>query len=639
MPSGIVACRLYLVAAGGGFENAELVAEVAPASPVTVDGLPSETGYDIYATNVDAAGNESDPSEPLSTATLGYPESGDSLSSEDIAVVDQIVADAMADGMGPGVLLSITGPRGAYTQAYGVASLDEGARPISVDDHMRLGSATKTFTAAAAMLCVDQGLMSLDDTLDMFDTLEYQVSEVPYSDRITVRHMLMQRSGIYDYMTDLGVQVKFFLFPNTRFDQGAALNTIVGGTPIAEPGAGFHYTNGNIVLLGLCVRAATGREIRDVILEDIVAPLGLTETSFPTTNAMPEPYADGYGGGGKAATAKTTGFNVPGLAGCAGGMVSTIHDLQAWGQAMRDGSLLSPESLELFETLYCPIPLETPFAPNIANAQYGLARDSMGLWHGHGGSMPGYECSIQYEPTSGAVIAVMENSQSMGSDGVAVAAWTRVHAAISEYLYPGTNITPDFPSCGDTPAPTPPAITGTGSTGTSVPAAFAFSAPEGADVWVAVTTDRATTISGATYGGSAMTEVAAVNHRGSDAYGTTKVYHLAEAGDGTEKDVSATGSGGGNWITQAVHLTGTAGTPVVVNGAGDSPSQTITGHGLHILGARARGVDLLGGAKIRSTIVSGAATQVISTTTYPTTFRAVFTQGSGWGAVFIPVES
>ena len=606
------------------------------SSTYTYTDRTAETAYTLTFTFVNDNDEESAQYGSITVTTPAVPDEGEMVV-EDREAIDQIVADAMADGMGPGVLVSVTGPKGVYEQAYGYASRATNARPISLDDHMRIGSATKTFTGLAVMRCIDQGLMSLDDTLDMFNTIDYQVSEVPNSDRITVRHMLMHRSGVYDYMTNSAVQIRFYLLPGATFTVSNILNTIVKGNPIDEPGAGWHYTNSNTVLLGLCVRAVTGRDIRDVIIEDIITPLGLTETTWPTTNAMPEPYAEGYGGGGYGQNTKTTGYNVPALINAAGAIVSTIRDLQAWGQAMRDGSLVSPEALELFETEYCPVPFETPFAPTITSTPFGLARVLTGTWHGHIGSVPGYECVVQYDAESGAVIAVMENSQGMGSDGVAIATWTRVAVQIAELLYPGSNDTVEIPSCGETPAPAAPVITGAGAKGNSIPAAFAFTAPEGADVWAVVTTDRNLTISGATYGGAAMTQYATVNHRDSAAYGTTRVYRLEGGGDGTAKNIQATGSGSGNWAVQSIYTTGTPGTAVVETGTTNSTSQEIPGVGLYILGARARAIEALAGGKTRSAIVADAATQVISTTTYPTTFQAVLGTAAGWGGIFIPI--
>ena len=54
--------------------------------------------------------------------------------------------------------------RGAYTAAYGMADAAVG-RAASVDDHFRIGSISKTFTAAVILQLIDEGLLTLDQTV------------------------------------------------------------------------------------------------------------------------------------------------------------------------------------------------------------------------------------------------------------------------------------------------------------------------------------------------------------------------------------------------------------------------------------------------------------------------------------------
>jgi CubicO group peptidase (beta-lactamase class C family) len=56
----------------------------------------------------------------------------------------------------------------------------------------------------------------------------------------------------------------------------------------------FEYANTNTVLLGLVVEKVSGQQLADYIGEHILAPLDMNHTIFPTTNAFPEPHAQGY---------------------------------------------------------------------------------------------------------------------------------------------------------------------------------------------------------------------------------------------------------------------------------------------------------------------------------------------------------
>ena len=63
----------------------------------------------------------------------------------------------------PGAIVSLSIPGEIdYVRAVGVSDTATGA-PMSVDDHTRIGSVTKTFTGTAVLQLVDQGRIRLSD--------------------------------------------------------------------------------------------------------------------------------------------------------------------------------------------------------------------------------------------------------------------------------------------------------------------------------------------------------------------------------------------------------------------------------------------------------------------------------------------
>src|SRR2546423_1283198 len=117
------------------------------------------------------------------------------LSAGDRAIVDEIVAEEMEAGRLPGLSPSISGPRGRFTPNHGVAD-QASKRPMALDDHVRIASITKAFTATAVLLQVKKGRLSLSDKLSKF------IKGVPNGNRVTLREMLAMRSGIYSYTND-----------------------------------------------------------------------------------------------------------------------------------------------------------------------------------------------------------------------------------------------------------------------------------------------------------------------------------------------------------------------------------------------------------------------------------------------------
>lgn len=326
---------------------------------------------------------------------------------EDQAAIDAIVA---ANLTAPGAVLSIAGPKGAYRKAYGKAAIPDPftnapARDISVEDKFRIGSASKMFTATMIFQAADRGDLSLDDPLEKY------IPGVPGGDKVTIRNMLTMRSGLFNEQTDLGMMFRYFLVPTSDWSDEQTLD-IVKSHPLGfEPGTQFAYTNSNFILLGMIVEKVTGRKMRDVLQTDVLDPLGLHDTSWPTDSKMPEPYAKGHSwatgifGGGNWVDATETN---PGYAGAAGGLVSTVDDMLIWCREMRDGNLISAEMHAVRSECIWREPWTND--DQLTYMGYGHALFQLGKWRGHAGSWRGYECSVYYLE-DGTLFALMENAQ------------------------------------------------------------------------------------------------------------------------------------------------------------------------------------------------------------------------------------
>jgi CubicO group peptidase (beta-lactamase class C family) len=357
------------------------------------------------------------------------------MSQTDRDSVDAIVLAAMIANGQIAQMVSITGPAGDYDQAYGTT----GARPITTADHFRMGSVTKTFTGTAIFMQIDRGNLALTDFVETY------IPGIPNGSSMTIQHCLMMRSGIVEFYTALATN--FALNPTGAYSSEQALAAIKAGPAGFAPGTSYQYTNGNFILLGLVLEAITGRRIEDILTEDIIVPLGLTETGWPTSGVIPTPFVNGYGANPLAfipfapPVTDQTAWQ-PELAGAAGALTTTIGDLQKWGQALRDGALLSPASAALRDSVFCPYPQAQDVGTGPNEFAYGLGFVSYGEWLGHDGSVPGYECCTMFEPTSGAVIATMANYQTPG-----LQAFLRTFHRIGEYLYPGSMDKPTYSTC------------------------------------------------------------------------------------------------------------------------------------------------------------------------------------------------
>lgn len=618
----------------------------------TFTGLRSGTPHLITATQVDLAGRESELSVPLNVSTSEYIPVEGEMSPVDEAHIDSVVAAAMADGMGPGVSISIDGPKGSYHKAFGSA----GSRDLTLDDHFRIASATKAFTATAVMMAIDEGLLSFEDTLNQFDTLNYTLSAVPNSNKITVRHMLMMRSGIYDYQTNIGVIIMYFLNPGTYFPDANKLQHIAGNAGYFEPGTDFYYTNGNHVLLGLILESLYGKPIQEILKEKIIDPLGLTETSWPTGTAMPEPYAHGYGGP-LGPNWDATNMNTPSLFGAAGALISTVGDLQVWAKAMRDGTLLSPEMHSLWENTFCNLPFPNDFGAQTVG--YGMGTYAYGDWRGHPGSGPGYECLAMYNVTDGSTIVFMENSQNP-TNGVAAATFTRLIPEIAGYLWPESIydspsdacVLPEDPFIG---APNPGNI---GYDSVSVPiyglgsASGNFKAELGADVFVAVSWDRTSATPTVKYNDQVMNFLGRQNNNNTAAKGGQGLYHLAGAGTGEEETIHI--SGGNGWQSAfgiSFNNVASVDSPTFNHGLSKEHTHDVTisdgvdtkGLVLQVFSAANGGgpyqnLASITGARQRARLVGVSPLVCVSTTIHSGTILGMGLGANSWGSIAVHME-
>ncbi len=220
--------------------------------------------------------------------------------SDRLANPDALLAAGVAGGV-PGLVLRVDrGGAPLFSGAAGVASQEE-QTPLRDTDRFRLYSIAKTFTATVVLQLVDEGVLSLEDTVRRWLD-DPAVGRIPNTDSITLRQLLTHTSGIYDYQD--GADSPFYL--DAFFGPGAdwarvwtppELLAYADGArhaPYFAPGRGVAYANTNYVLLGLLVEAATGRPFRDELRDRILGPLALHHTSLEEGAALAPDVVQGY---------------------------------------------------------------------------------------------------------------------------------------------------------------------------------------------------------------------------------------------------------------------------------------------------------------------------------------------------------
>jgi D-alanyl-D-alanine carboxypeptidase len=302
-----------------------------------------------------------------------------------------------------------------------------GRERVALGDHVRIGSNTKTMTGTVILQLVGERKLSLDDPIARFRP------EVPNGANITITELLDMRSGLYNYSESLELNQALDTTPQRVFAPDELLAMAYKHPPYFAPGAGYHYSNTNTVLLGLVIEQLTGNRVEDEFRKRIFNPLGLKDTTFParTSNAILDPHPNGYMFGSNVETLATqtlppeqqararagtlqpadvTNDN-PSWGWTAGAGISNAPDLARYVQALVGGGLLdAPLQAQRLASMQ-------PTEPsNPASASYGLGLAKLGPMYGHTGELPGYNSFMGYDPAR-KITLVVWTSLSAAPDG------------------------------------------------------------------------------------------------------------------------------------------------------------------------------------------------------------------------------
>ncbi|UUE28706.1 beta-lactamase family protein (plasmid) [Rhodococcus qingshengii] len=333
------------------------------------------------------------------------------------ASIDAVLDSAIKTSGIPGAIVGIWGPDGNYVRAAGVADTATKA-PMETDFYQRIGSVTKTFTVTALLQLVDEGKIGLDDPISKY------VDGVMEGDAISLRQLAGMRSGLVAYTTSEQFVMDVLSDPRRSFTSEELLGYVKDLPLQIRPGTTVDYSNTNTLLLGMVIEKVTGSTLSDVIDTKITTPLRMEHTSFPTTNAFPNPHAQGYTNQtlDESVTAATD-WN-PSWGGAAGAMISSLDDMRIWVPALAKGDLLTDDTQK--QRLHTE-----PLGEGNDSSGYGLGLFNSGGWIGHNGSLPGYKTVSVYLPEKDTTLVVFINTDIDGETDLVSALMAPITTLIS----------------------------------------------------------------------------------------------------------------------------------------------------------------------------------------------------------------
>jgi D-alanyl-D-alanine carboxypeptidase len=304
-----------------------------------------------------------------------------------------------------GVLIGVWDGKGAsFVHAFGSADLAT-KRPLTPADHFRIGSNTKTFVVSVLLQLIAEKKLNLDDPISRFPL---GVS-IPNGDKITVRELCNMRSGLFEAF-DTPEFVHLNMTVPKNFNPRTLVAWAAKQKPYFAPGKGYHYSNTNYLLLGLIIEEITKDSVADQIRKRLLEPFRLTQTSYPQTQAMPDPWAHGYGLNSQRNWEDVSNTIPVAFMGSAGEMISNMGDIRRWIKLYGTGKTGGPVG-------YRPL---TECKPFLGNTAFGLGINCSAGWFGYTGALPGYNTADYYSPaTDVTIVAWITYQAEQPPEGVA----------------------------------------------------------------------------------------------------------------------------------------------------------------------------------------------------------------------------
>ncbi|MGB2696378.1 MAG: serine hydrolase [Candidatus Zixiibacteriota bacterium] len=274
----------------------------------------------------------------ISLSVFAYQGYSQSLQSR----IDNLINEYVVDHHFMGSVLVADKGEVVFSKGYGLANVEENI-PNTPETRFGIGSISKQFTAMLVTQLIEKGKLRLDNIISDF------VPNFPkdIGDRITVEMLLCHTSGL---ILPEGIEKYYYASTKDEYLQEFIKQLREEGLRF-EPGKGYGYSNAGYFLLGLVIEKVTGKTYEEVLYQQILKPLGMSNTGCDKKGLVMENRAFSYQ---KLPDRYITwneemySYN-PAIVhfGC-GGLYSTVEDLFKFSKALSTNKLLSKKYMEMY---------------------------------------------------------------------------------------------------------------------------------------------------------------------------------------------------------------------------------------------------------------------------------------------------
>lgn len=335
------------------------------------------------------------------------------------AALDTRLPKLLAAYKVPGAALALVADgEVVWTKGYGYADLERNV-PVTSDTIFQVASISKTVAAWGVLRLAEQGKIDLDAPIDRYVTRwSLPPSEFDASG-VTVRRLLSHSAGLslHGYP---GLPPEEPL-PSIE-ESLSGQNGGAGDVHIEQPpGQAFSYSGGGYTLLQLMVEEVSGMPFADFMRQEVLAPLGMTHSSYEWLAELRPATATGYD------SKKKPLPNYLFTEQAAAGLYTTASELALFGAAALSGEQGEPAgrgvvSPATVEALFTPtIPIKDDIGRFLAGVEaYGLGYfletlpDGSRL-AGHSGGNQGWRSQLFVAPAQRAALVILTNSDNGSS--------------------------------------------------------------------------------------------------------------------------------------------------------------------------------------------------------------------------------
>lgn len=183
-------------------------------------------------------------------------------------------------GLVPGHVIRIEKPGAwVYENSAGLASVSPAAN-TQADMKFKIASITKMFMTVAIFKLIQNGQVNFNAPISTYLPLSVIQGFDNYQN-ITVKRLLNHTSGITDPQNDFQGRLNYWIYMK-RFED-IPVDSLIFWSYASPAGVGnYSYSNSNFYLLAEIIKSVSGVSYQNYITNNIINPLGLSNTDFNT---------------------------------------------------------------------------------------------------------------------------------------------------------------------------------------------------------------------------------------------------------------------------------------------------------------------------------------------------------------------